>query len=235
MEIKIASEKFALSLLMVVAFLLAINILGLFFFFCITGYQIFDIVAWFDFDYENNIPALYSGFILLSCSFFLLIISVSKHREIYAHSAYWFVLSILFAYLAIDEICAIHEHIGKITEHFVTAKGFFFFPWVIPYGIFLIFFILVYLRFLAALPLKIRTWFIASGIIFLSGAVGFEMFGAKEADLHGINSLKYCILYTIEEFFEMTGIVCFNYSLLYYIKHEIKYLSVFKIKQISFS
>ena len=40
------------------------------------------------------------------------------------------------------------------------------------------------------------------------------MLGGREADLHGYDSITYCILYTIEEFLEMIGIVILIYALL---------------------
>jgi len=42
------------------------------------------------------------------------------------------------------------------------------------------------------------------------------MLGGREADLHGYDSITYCILYTIEEFLEMIGIVILIYALLSY-------------------
>ncbi|RLB91315.1 MAG: peptidase M48 Ste24p [Deltaproteobacteria bacterium] len=232
-NIEIDAKKIALSFFLVVIFLLMVNMLGLFLFFTIDEYKIFGIVYWFDFDHENNIPAIYSGFTLLFCSLLLFIISISKKNQ-YTHCAYWAVLSILFAYLSFDEVLVIHEQIGDMTEQFVTAEGFLFFPWVIPYGLLLICFVITYARFLFALPRKTMILFIASGVIFIAGALGFEVFSAKEAYLHGYNSIKYCILYTCEEFCEMSGIVLFLYALLLYLKEEINYLSLYKIRTIYF-
>jgi hypothetical protein len=232
-NIEIAARKIALSFLLFVVFLLMAHTLGLVLFFTIDEYKIFGIVDWFDFDHENNIPSLYSGLTLFLCSVLLFIISISKKNKS-PHCAYWLVLSIVFACLSVDEVWIIHEQVGGITEQFVTARGFLFFPWVIPYGLFLIFFVLAYARFLFALPRKTMILFIASGMIFISGALGFEVFSAKEASLHGCNSIKYCVLYTCEEFLEMSGIVLFLYALLLYLKEEIKYLSLFKIKTLYF-
>ena len=211
------------------------NLLGLFLFFTIDEYKIFGIVNWFDFDLEYNIPSIYSGLTLLFCSIILFIISISEKKNEYTHYAYWVVLSLLFAYFSFDEVLVIHEQIGDMTEQYVTARGFLFSPWVIPYGLLLICFAVIYLRFLFGLPQKIMILFIASGIIFISGALGFEVFSAKEADLNGYNSIKYCLLYTCEEFCEMSGIVVFLYALLLYLKEEVKCLSLFKIRTIYFS
>ncbi len=235
-DIKIGAQKIAGSYFITIIFLLVIHIAGLILYFNFDGYKILDITDWFDLAQENNIPSYYSGFALFSCSFFLFIITFSKKTTPPpACKAYWLFLSILFVYLSLDEILAIHENIGTFIEQFFEAKGFLYFLWVIPYSLLLLVFILIYLKFLINLPRKFQFLFILSGFIFVSGAIGFEVFSAKEADLHGYDSLKYCVLYTCEEFLEMAGIVLFLYALLLYIKDEIEYLSVYKKRKIFFS
>lgn len=74
--------------------------------------------------------------------------------------------------------------------------------------------------------------FIVSGIIYVSGAIGFELLGGKEAEMltqgevNKIFSVKknvaYYLYYTCEEFLEMFGIALFNYSLLLFISTKIK-------------
>ena len=46
-----------------------------------------------------------------------------------------------------------------------------------------------------------------SAIIFLTGAIGFDILGANEASIHSEETLLYCIYYTIEESLEMFGLV----------------------------
>ena len=62
--------------------------------------------------------------------------------------------------------------------------------------------------------------FIGAGVLFISGAVGIEVFSAREADLNGTDTLLYSILYTVEELCEMIGIVIFCYALLRYIEDQ---------------
>lgn len=49
--------------------------------------------------------------------------------------------------------------------------------------------------------------------------LGVEM-SPKEAKLHGLDTVKYAILYTIEEFLEMTGIIVFIYALLDHLPYK---------------
>ncbi|MCI5151354.1 MAG: peptidase M48 Ste24p, partial [Candidatus Electrothrix sp. MAN1_4] len=74
------------------------------------------------------------------------------------------------------------------------------------------------------LPRKTALLLILSAIIFLTGSVGFDMLGGKEAELHGYYSNTYMVLSTIEEFLEMSGIVLLIYTLLDYIEQHHGYL-----------
>jgi len=53
---------------------------------------------------------------------------------------------------------------------------------------------LAYLKFVWALPKRTRLHFIMAGVIFLTGALGVEMLGAREADLYGYDTVIYCFL-----------------------------------------
>lgn len=68
--------------------------------------------------------------------------------------------------------------------------------------------------------------FILSGVIFVSGAIGFELLGGWQDDMHGRNNLLFCVLYTCEELFEMFGVVIFIYTLLSYITSEFGSLAI---------
>ena len=56
--------------------------------------------------------------------------------------------------------------------------------------------------------------------MFLIGALGVEMLGAREADLHGHSTITYCVLFTVEEMLEMLGIILFIYALLRHLAAE---------------
>ena len=79
---------------------------------------------------------------------------------------------------------------------------------------------LLYFRFIFSLPRKTTTLLVISAIVFLTGAVFLDMLGGKEAELHGYYSVMYTVLYTIEEFLEMLGVVLLIYTLLDYIEQQ---------------
>jgi len=125
-------------------------------------------------------------------------------------------------FLTFDEATAIHESIGDHFESYdyVDASGFLYFMWVVPYGVAVGVLGLFFLKFVFSLPAQTRNLFIASGTIFLSGAIGLEVFGAREADLNGLETITYCVLYTFEELLEMLGIVLFIYALACHLTSE---------------
>ncbi len=97
------------------------------------------------------------------------------------------------------------------------ARGALYFLWVVPYGVATVVIGLAYLKFVWALPKRTRLHFIMAGVIFLTGALGVEMLGAREADLYGYDTVIYCFLYSVEEMLEMLGVVLFIYALLSYL------------------
>lgn len=62
--------------------------------------------------------------------------------------------------------------------------------------------------------------FLVSGTTFISGAIGFEMLGGRQADLYGTNNVLYSFYYTCEESLEMIGIAIFIYTLLSYMVNQ---------------
>jgi hypothetical protein len=215
----------ARSLVSVVITLTAIHSIVLFFYFYIPDEEVYGLVDLFDLDIEGNIPTLYSAFAMLFSASLLWFIAHLPKRGRDGTRRYWIGLSLVMAFLAVDEGAMIHENLSDFLESFMVAEGFLYFLWVIPYGLASIALAAVYLRFVWALPIRTRKIFIAAGSLFLAGAIGIEMFGARAADLYGTDSISYCVLYTCEEFCEMTGIVLFIYGLLAYIAAEGEALS----------
>ena len=214
MEIKVEPKQVAVTLLWVVGALTLINSVEIFFYFYLDDDSLYGLVDLFDFAIEGNIPSFYSAVAILSCSALLALITRVNWCKPGGDRYYWLALTLIFLFLAVDEAVAIHETIGSFFERYFHAAGFFYFMWVVPYGVAIAVLGFVFLKFVLALPKHTRMQFVAAGTIFLTGAVGIEMFGAREADLYGTDTITYCVLYTFEEMFEMLGIVLFIYALL---------------------
>ena len=174
----------------------------------------------FNFNEESNIPTFFSV-IILFISFLLLLFIALVHKKNKSNYVLWLVLCIIFLFLSFDEFVQIHERIGHILRLYFKFSGLLHFAWVIPYGILLISFTFIYyFKFLLKLPKKIMWLFIFSGIIYIAGALGFEMLAAKEVTSVRNSDLVKDIFICIEETFEMVGIALFIYTLLVYINEE---------------
>lgn len=213
-------KKVTVILLATIAILAAMHIAQLITYYIIGDSRVFDFIKMVDFDYEANLPSLYSVLALILCSIILFLVASGKKRTQQPYRFHWKLLAWIFLFLAIDEGASIHEDIGNIMEFFVTASGLLYFPWVIPYAGLVAFLALFYFRFLLHLPRPTMVRFIIAGGLFLTGAVGLEMISAQEADINGTATITYSILYTIEELCEMIGIVIFLQALLEYYATE---------------
>ena len=94
----------------VFATLLVFNFVVLFLVHAIDEHAMPRFVEFFHFDYEQNAPTVYSVILILLAALVCYAISKSTLTD----RRYWLTLSIIFAYLAIDEFVIIHERIGRI-------------------------------------------------------------------------------------------------------------------------
>ncbi|MBL4769949.1 MAG: hypothetical protein JKY61_02095 [Planctomycetes bacterium] len=177
------------------------------------------IFSLFNFDTESNIPSFYSALALVLACVLLGTIAAAQ-KKLAAPYLPWATLSVIFAFLSIDEIAALHERLIGTVRNILGAQGLFYFAWIIPYSIGLIILGIVYIRFLRALPKRTAILFVCSGSIFVLGAIGFEMLGGMRAEVHGTTGFIFALLYTAEESLEMLGIALFIYSLLEFIGEE---------------
>jgi hypothetical protein len=148
----------------------------------------------------------------------LLLLSVGfAHRQLQQEFTAWIVLAFIFLFLAIDEASSIHEQLTVVTRETLGTSGYLFFAWVIPYGIATLLLLVLFAKFLLQLPSPTRTLFTVSGVIYLTGAIGFEMLGGHYVTQPNANEVIYSVIYTLEEVFEMSGVALFIYAILNYI------------------
>jgi len=222
-------EVFKINLFLIFLLLTA-NILGIVSKFYFDHDSVYGLVGLFDFNTEKNIPTFYSAIALLVASILLSLIAFAR-KKVNSPFIQWFVLSLIFLFLSIDEISTIHERAIRPTKEALNASGLFYFAWIIPYGIALGVFIIAYSKFLFKLPKNIMILFLISGTTFISGAIGIEMFEGRHAELHGTNNITFALFYSFEEFLEMIGIAIFIYTLLTYIVNEFDSLKITIVKK----
>lgn len=175
----------------------------------------------FDLNTENNVPSLFSVGLLFVCCILLGIIAMLKYQQRERFRGHWKWLSLIFLGLSIDEGASIHEELIIPLRSGLGVSGFLYFAWVIPAFLFVLFLGITYLKFILALPKQIRTLFILSGGIYLSGTIGLELIGGVIASTTGSNNLLFTLISSCEEVTELTGILLFVYTLLKYLQLNI--------------
>ena len=208
--------KVVLRYLLSLTFLLLIANVAVLTFYTITNSNSV-IISYFDFDSEGNFPTMYSSILLILSSILLILIALEKKRNNLKYW-YWSGLALIFSFLAVDEFVEIHEHVNAFINTHTNISGLLFYPWVIPYTIFLLIFIIIYWNFLVKLPKSIRKLFTLSGLVYVVRSIGVEILGGLQHELHGNYNITYYFLYSLEESLEMVGINLFIYTLLQYLK-----------------
>jgi hypothetical protein len=187
----------------------------------VLGQSVGTDIKFLDVNANPNPAAWFSSTLLLLCSGLLAVITSTRKRVGDYYTTHWGALSIIFVLMSLDEAAEIHDLFIEPLRSLLNTGGLFYFAWVIPGGAFVAIFVLAYTRFLFYLPIRFRRLFIAAGAVYVLGALGMEMLGGLEIDLHhGKENLPYLAAETVEEFLEMSGVILFLYSLMEYIRHS---------------
>ena len=219
-QIKLQSASIIRFLSTIAVVLILLNSIMLVVYFYIDDSKIFDFVQMVDLDQEANLPTVFSSSILLIAALLFYLLSQKSKIQKNSQYYYWLGLSAVFIFLGFDEGATIHETLGDMTEKYVDTSGYLHYPWVISYGILVAILGFLYFRFFIRMEKRVFWSFAKAAAIFLSGAIGFELLGAKEASLHGSDTMLYCYYYTIEESLEMFGVIYLISILLGLLKKE---------------
>jgi len=167
------------------------------------------IFKFFDFGLEGNLPTFFSGFLFILLSISAWFCGVSdKYRGVERKDWLpWMLVSALLLFLSIDELGEIHEQLTGPMQELLGAGGFLFFAWIIPYALALFLLSMYFLPFLSRLSQKTKLLIFVGAFIFVFGAIGFEMIGAKLYESGAATHIIYTIVSSLEEMFEFMGIL----------------------------
>ncbi|MFT5562750.1 MAG: hypothetical protein ACJAYE_002757 [Candidatus Azotimanducaceae bacterium] len=145
----------------------------------------------FELDEENNLPTWFSSYLLLNNAavLFLAGIQATKHR------GQWLILAAGFLMLSIDEVAGLHE-----TFHTAIDTN-----WTLYAAVIVGFVGLAFVPFLLALPRRLATMFVLSGMLYVSGALLVEWLSQDMDE----ENLHYAVAVLVEEGLEMIGALCF--------------------------
>jgi len=189
----------------------------------VGGYPtVYGLVPLFDLNGEQNVPTYFNASLHLFSSALLAVIAVLKKQSSDRYTRQWAVLCGGFLFMAFDEAAGLHELMERPMQELLgdRATGFLHFAWVLPGILVTLFFALWFLQFLLHLAPRTRLLVVLSGLLFIGGAVGVELFEGRHAALHGSNNLTFDTFVLVEETLEMVGLTVFIYTMLRYIEHH---------------
>lgn len=132
------------------SFLMSIGVLLIFcdFFLVLAHMYWRDSLGFFDLDKEGSLKPVLSGFQLMTsgfCAGFIAFLS-SQMRASRSFIALWMCVSILFFYLALDDMMMLHERIGFVVNHWTNLHGSFeSFNWLLYFLPFIIFGVFIFI------------------------------------------------------------------------------------------
>jgi hypothetical protein len=153
-------------------------------------------------------------------------IAAAKRASQDRYARYWVGLAIGFLYLSVDEGAVIHEVLADWMQNEFDFTGYLAFAWQVVAVPLMIVMGLLYLRFLVHLPSQTRYQFIAAGALYVGGTLLLDAVSANQWDKDGSITFRYLTIGTLEELFEMLGVVVLIYALLSYAA-ELRYTFVF--------
>ncbi len=166
----------------------------------------------FDVNFERSVYTWLSASALLTAGLLLFVLA-DRLEKGQPQRKYFIALGLIFFFLSADETLSIHERFGKLVPD-SARSGAFYFDWVIPALVLVAIVAVAFLRFLLTLPRKEMLLMVASGVIFVGGAVGMEMIAGVVVERFGEESLAFRLEASLEEGLEAAGVLLFIYCLL---------------------
>ncbi len=177
---------------------------------------------------ESNIPTYFNTLILAIVSFLTFVIASLKQAQRDKYRNEWLFLAMVFLYMSIDEASVIHEQFSILLKGMPSMGGLFAYKWVVG-GIAVVLILgVTFLRFFFHLDNRNKILFFISSAIYLTGALGSEIFSGRYQAAHGTKNFTYAVMTTLEEFLEWFGITLMIFTLLTYMENhfpEIRFLT----------
>jgi hypothetical protein len=182
----------------------------------------------FDFDREGNFPSWYNSILFVLAAWISWINSKYASRHDRRQSLYWAIVAAVLLILSVDELVALHELLPSVR----SSEGLVNFGWVTILGPVAAVFGLSFVPFLLRLPRRVAFCLIASGAVYVTGAVVLEVIGGQIAEKivlvprsemlpdHWLTIARnrfYLLEVALEESFEQCGLILYIYGAMTYL------------------
>lgn len=164
---------------------------------------------------EYNVPNWYISTTIYFNAFLLLFIYLVKKRLKDPFKNYWLALSLMFFYISLDEAVQIHEYLSELTP--LNWGGFFYYDWVVPFGILTVFTGILFIKFINQFNFKDKKLIVLSGSLYVFGALIMDMVLGYYHHNFGNKNFTYSMIDTFEESLENIGMNIFLFFLITYL------------------
>lgn len=164
----------------------------------------------FDLDEEQSAPNWYSSAALGFAALLAAAICGRAHRLALPDARRWAAVAGVLLYLSFDEVAGVHETVSSLSA----------ISWTIPFGLLALVVGAWMLPFVLRLPAPTRNGLIASGVIYIAGAVGIELIASQFFDEANKRQFSYAFYTVAEEGMEMLGVVGVIRTLLRHMERE---------------
>ncbi|MCH7227671.1 hypothetical protein [Haloferula sp. A504] len=165
------------------------------------------VVPLFGFDREANFPTFFNGALLFGAAILAVGIGRARGAAKLSHPRSWLGVGAILGFLALDELCSIHDTLDILIDGQVDLSGPVNWPWVIPYALLAVGVGVVYLRFFFSLPRPTQIGFGLAAVLYVFGAIGMEMIAAAHVEKVGGEDMTYGLFFTIEENLEILACI----------------------------
>lgn len=208
------------TLVTVASALLALSVLGQILTRGLGASLPFGLVPLFDVDQERSIPTFFSALLLAFSALLFALIGRAERGLRRSDHRYWYVLMGGFLLMAFDEAAHIHEEINAMLKSIPSGIGTLENPWALVAIAPIMVLGALFLGFLGRIPKSTRRHLLVAAALYLTGVIVIELLDGAYAQAYGAANLAYAVLVTIEEAFEMAGIIVLNRGLLLHLAAE---------------
>jgi len=166
-------------------------------------------------DTEHCLGSYYSSVLMIIAALLMAVIGqMTKTRW---RRIQWFVLAAIFTAMSFDESISFHEVLIEPLRSVFSFSSYLHFAWIVPGALFVMAVGLAYLPFVFSMPPHIRNRVIASGALYVTGALALEAVGGHFNSIGGFDDTYYIMAFLAEESLEIIGLTLFATTLLKYL------------------
>jgi hypothetical protein len=163
------------------------------------------VARFIDSDVKLNLPSVFKELALVAAALVTWLISRIAREEDDRWGIHWLVLSVIIAFLALDEMTFAHQSFGNALRAHFDFHGALHYAWVVVYGPAAVVGFVLLARFWWNMRSGLRRSLAWAGLLFGVGAAGFGLLKGSVADRWGTASLHFYLTSATSDSFEMIG------------------------------